>query len=69
MTVVSALFMLPAGLIFPALIRAANSPPASQTLKRAEDFAQNAVQNVDDEASYRQQRPEPGFRLVRDHSE
>lgn len=34
MTVVSALFMLPAGVIFPALVRAANTPPASQTLDR-----------------------------------
>ena len=34
MTVVSALFMLPAGVIFPALQRAANTPPASQTLDR-----------------------------------
>lgn len=32
MTVVSALFMLPAGVIFPALVRAANTPPHSQTL-------------------------------------
>ncbi|CAN0519234.1 unnamed protein product, partial [Ectocarpus sp. 12 AP-2014] len=34
MTVVSALFMLPAGVIFPALLRVANTPPASQTLQR-----------------------------------
>ena len=34
MTVVSALVMLPAGVIFPALQRAANTPPASQTLER-----------------------------------
>ncbi|CAM9396526.1 unnamed protein product [Ectocarpus sp. 4 AP-2014] len=34
MTVVSALFMLPAGVIFPTLLRVANTPPASQTLQR-----------------------------------
>ncbi|CAM9609633.1 unnamed protein product, partial [Ectocarpus fasciculatus] len=34
MTVVSALLMLPTGVIFPALLRAGNTPPASQTLKR-----------------------------------
>ena len=34
MTVVSALVMLPAGVLFPALLRAANTPPASQTLDR-----------------------------------
>ncbi len=34
MTVVSALCMLPAGVIFPALVRAANTPPPSQTLER-----------------------------------
>ncbi|CBJ29023.1 conserved unknown protein [Ectocarpus siliculosus] len=34
MTVISALLMLPTGVIFPALLRAGNTPPASQTLKR-----------------------------------
>lgn len=34
MTVVSALLMLPTGVIFPALLRAGNTPPASQTLNR-----------------------------------
>lgn len=34
MAVVSALLMLPTGVIFPALLRAGNTPPASETLKR-----------------------------------
>eukprot|EP00752_Nemacystus_decipiens_P006052 g5462.t2 len=34
MTVVSALLMLPTGVIFPVLLRAANTPPASETLQR-----------------------------------
>lgn len=68
MTVVSALFMLPAGLIFPALLRAANTPPASQTLKRAEGLVEDALDNVDDEISYGHERQEPGVRLVREHS-
>lgn len=68
-TVVSALFMLPAGLIFPALLRAANTPPASQTLRRAEELDQDAADDVDGDLSYRQQTQEPGVHLVREHSE
>lgn len=36
MTVVSALFMIPTGVVFPVLLRAANTPPASVTLQRTE---------------------------------
>lgn len=68
MTVASALFMLPAGLIFPALLRAANTPPASQTLKRAEDLGRGAVDDVNDDISYEQQTQEPGPHLVRELS-
>ena len=69
MTVVSALFMLPTGLIFPALLRAANTPPASQTLKRAEHLVEDALENVDDEIAYGHQGQEPGIRRVREYSE
>lgn len=34
MTTATALFMLPTAVIFPALLREANSPPASVTLRR-----------------------------------
>lgn len=35
MTAVTALFMLPTAVIFPALLRRANTPPSSVTLERA----------------------------------
>ena len=69
MTFVSAIFMLPAGLVFPALLRAANTPPASQTLKRAEHLVEDALENVHDEISYDLQRKKPGIRRVREYSE
>eukprot|EP00752_Nemacystus_decipiens_P006064 g5472.t1 len=67
MTVVSAVFMLPTGLIFPALLRAANTPPASQTLNGAEDLIQNARNRVDDEISHGNQGLQPGVHLVREY--
>lgn len=42
----SALFMFPTGVIFPALLRAANTPPASKTLEMA------ARRDQPDEANY-----------------
>ncbi len=57
MTVVSALFMLPAGVIFPALVRAANTPPASQTLDpdTRRETPESAQKDVHDDRHARQQ--------------
>ncbi len=57
MTVVSALFMLPAGMIFPALVRAANTPPASQTLDREirREMPKSQKRNLYDDGHARQQ--------------
>ena len=61
MTVVSALVMLPAGVIFPALQRAANTPPASQTLERIvrKGTHDGPDYNLDDELMRQQDERDP----------
>lgn len=43
MTVVTALFMIPTALVFPALLRQANTPPHSVTLARERYFRRQAA--------------------------
>ena len=38
MAAVTALFMIPTALVFPALLRKSNTPPSSVTLKRVQRF-------------------------------
>lgn len=38
MAAVTALFMIPTALVFPALLRKANTPPSSVTLKRVQHY-------------------------------
>lgn len=44
MTAVTALFMLPTALVFPALLRKANTPPSSMTLTRTRRVQRQIVQ-------------------------
>ncbi|CAM9110513.1 unnamed protein product [Ectocarpus fasciculatus] len=67
MTVVSALFMLPAGLIFPALLRVANTPPASQTLERPlsqEERPEHAVEYRTDRRQVEQEKTDDDFQAT-----
>lgn len=67
MTVVSALFMLPAGLIFPALLRVANTPPVSQTLERPvsqEEQPDRAVQHHTDRRQVEREETDDDFQAT-----
>ncbi|CAM9100172.1 unnamed protein product [Ectocarpus sp. 8 AP-2014] len=67
MTVVSALFMLPAGVIFPTLLRVANTPPASQTLQRPvsqEEQPERAAEHRTDRRQVEQEKTDDDFQAT-----